>query len=241
MDPFLKNLINTQKDKAAAKKALADQLASFDTFDAAADYADKTVRLDAAKAVGSWVNRDTDGYDDGESLLDSLRGIISAKIDLENEDELTDEEASELDDLLDAVADYLITNGVTEDDADALLSDDDEAAAEAATRVHDMLSESMDSCEDSAESILKFVNTPNLDGLTLDGVSWAKMHRGRSTINSKHGKKNIVQHKMKWRRATAAQRVALKKNSRRAHTATAKILNKRSNTRTRKMGGRRVV
>lgn len=243
MDPFLRETLDKQRDKASTDKALAAKLSAHDTLDSASDTMDRTVRSEAVGVVTGWVERDGESMDDGESALDSLYGMMLDTVGAEEEEPSEDQE-SHLDMLTDAVADYLLTNGATESDVDAILYGEDEGeAAAAADRVHEMLTESMDNSdsETAMDSVVLFVNAPNFDGVTLDGVSWSKMHRGRSTVHSKHGKKKVTKHRMKWRRASVAQRVALKKNARRAFTATAKLLNLRSNVRTRRFGGRRIV
>lgn len=243
MDDFLRDQIDNSRATVAAQTSLKAALEAHCTLDSAADLQDKTVRSEAVGVVTSWVERDGESMEEGEVALDSLYGMMFDTVGAE-EDEPTDDQNEHLDLLTDAVADYLLSNGATEEDVDAILYDDsEEAAAAAAARVHEMLVESMDNgdSETAMDSVVRFVNAPNLDGLTMDGVSWSKMHRGRSTVHSKHGKKKVTRHRMKWRRASVAQKVALKKNSRRAHTASAKLLNLRSNIRTRKLGGRRVV
>ena len=245
-DPLLDRLSDRQRARAAIAARVQTANEEHNVLDAATDYATKTARMTGASVVQSWAERKGDEREDGEGAIDALLGAMSAAVDLENEEEIGEEEQEQLDTVAAAAYDYLLSEGATEEDLDAIFyGDSDEEAAAAAERVYEMLGESYDSLtaqgDQSIENVVIFGMSPYVEGVTLDGVSWAKMHRGRSTLNSKHGKKNVVNHRMKWRKATSAQRAALKKNSRRAHTALAKMLNRKSNLRTRKLGGRKVV
>lgn len=238
MDEFTRHTLDSLNADAKTRQVAAAALASFDLESAAFDFVGQGTRMTAGAAVKSWVEMQEDEMEEGASLVDSFFGSLAAAVDTDGDGDLNDDEAGDFDSYVDAAWDYLVSNGVSEEDADALIDDE---SVEAAARIRDLLMESMPDGEGVYDSIVKFAMVPcPEDGATFDGVSWAKMHRGRTTLNSKHGKKNVVTHRAKWRKATAMQRASLRKNSRRAHTSAAKMMNRKSNLRTRKMGGRRV-
>lgn len=245
MEEYLRKSLARQKVDAEAKAtfdAATENLATFDAASEAYDFATKNTRMTAAAAVQGWVEMDPSEMEEGATLIDGFFGMLSAAVDTDSDGELSDEEAEAFEEYVDSAWDYLITQGVSEADAEALIEDED---VEAATRIRELLMESLGDDDEASMDAVEFGMTPcppeGTKDMTFDGVSWAKTHRGRTTLNSKHGKKNLVQHRRKWRKATAMQRASLRKNSRRAHTSAAKMLNRKSNRRTRMMGGRRVV
>lgn len=243
MDTFTRATLDSLSatDKHRAKTAAAAAAAAaFDAVAVALDNATKNARSIAATAIQTWAEMDPESMEEGETLPDALWGLLSAAVDVDSDGELDDDEAEEFQVVVDAAWDYLLSMGVSDDDCSELFDDE---SAEAAERVIEMLREAMGDEDEAAYDAILFAMSPCPEegGVTLDGVSWAKMHRGRTTLNSKHGKKNVVKHRMKWRKSTAMQKAALRKNSRRAFTSAAKMMNRKSNMRTRRMGGRRVV
>lgn len=234
MENYLLDAVERRRAAASAKAAAA---ALDDSGDDGEDFTVKGAKLNAAAIVQGWV--ETDDLAEGETLVDRLYGMLAATVDKDDDGELNEDEALEFQLAVDAAWDYLSANGVSDEDCAAIFDDENNDAAQ---RARDLLAESLpegdDATVDAAYAYAESTETVALDGTRQ---SWAKKHKGRMTIHVKHGKKNVTQHKAKWRRATVAQRAALKKNSRRAHNATARVRFRKSIKVSRRMGGRKVV
>lgn len=241
MEPLnLSYLAETQRRlKAEAQPIEAVTLDEVAACDAVADAVASGIGMEAASAVNAWVETDPADLADGETLVDRLYGLLSGVVDRDEDGELNDEESSVFEVAVNAAWDYLSDCGVSDEDCAAIF---DEESNEAAERARDLLAESLEEGDAAMDSALLHACMPKA-AVLLDSVgpSWAKRHRGKMTLHAHHGKRKVTAHRMKWKRQTAAQRAALKKNSRRSFSARARALNRRSNLLTRKMGGRKVI
>ena len=136
---YFDDLINDIQ--AAAEKTPPKQSAVFDgvVHDATDDesaFALTQARIEAAAAVNTWIETDDGDLDDGETLADRLDSLLIGTLDADKDGDITDEEADALAIVYDAAAEYLLNQGVSEDDTAALLSDADTDAAE---RVKELL------------------------------------------------------------------------------------------------------
>ena len=122
-------------DSAAKSKAMLD-----DADLAAANFAAADIRANTASAIAEWAETAPEDLDDGETLADRLDALLVGIADENQDGELTDDESSVIDAALNAGYDFLVSQGVSEDDAYALLNDGD---ADAASRVQELLKGSL--------------------------------------------------------------------------------------------------
>lgn len=248
MDEFQRNLIETQLMEHGEAEEQRQWQRDRDTrlVDGVGDYLETRTRLDVAGIVLDfvWAPVDADLHELGTAA--GLIGMLSAAVDRDGDGTLSEAEQETFDAYLDTAAEFLLAAGVTDSDVSAILDKEDEQAV---FRVRQLLIDTLPVPGSTAfdDLISEFAIHGGEGELTFDaaaktGWSWARRHRGRVTVNSRHGKKNVVHHRTKWRKATTLQRISITKARTRAHTAMAKLLNKRSNKRTReKLGGRRVI
>lgn len=177
----------------------------------AGDYAEKDVELKGVTALHQWV--ETDDLDDGESYADRLMALFVGIADENKDGEIDEDEQMVLEIALGAAWDYLVTSGVTETDADALLNDWDEEAAE---RVRDFLAGVLPEGEDTAAAeVDAFVFTDSDQEPALDAAYKKVMavRRGRKV----RIRKRISGHV----RLSAKQKVAIRKARMKSHSAKA--------------------
>lgn len=193
--------------KAAKDKALLDDVS--DEADAARAAAEATfadISLLAAATVQEWAKTDAADIDTeaGESLATRLISLLIAVADANQDGELTEDEATVVNIAMNAAFDYLVSKGISEDDASALLNDED---GDAAQRIAEFLKSVVPAAEADAQAdVDDFVfdpesETPILDSARtrdiLDGVfkrrlvakGANKVHKqvtGHVTLSSKH-------------------------------------------------------
>jgi len=175
----------------------------------AQNYALTNIAINVAAAIQEWAATDDSDLDDGETLATRLLGLL---IGLSNPDvddeELTGDEQDTMDLALEAAWDYLTNKGVSDDDASALLNDWDN---DAAIRIRDLASATL-SDVDPVEDI---------DGFAFDSAgTFDAVYRMKSVIRD--GKKTRVNKRVSGKvKLTAKQKLALRKASKKAHTAAA--------------------
>lgn len=205
-------------------------------------------------ALSGLVDRDGDGVPDDNDL------------DVVDDDDDTAQRMEVLDDF-DELLDYL---GVEESDREALLIAGDQLVGRnVQTFLRELFANDPAGMNEQLadfvfEPALPFQLTASLDAASehktnaaskarhfsrqwmqgRKGKTWARRFQGRITHVSKYGRAHKIAHLAKhkpWaRRMTAKQRAALMKARSRAHTGAALAMNRRSNSRTRRLGGRRV-
>ncbi len=210
----------TPKDVNKAVKAKLDAVEDDESFGyGASDYADSDVAIRSINAVQEWL--ETDDLDDGETLSDRLVALMIGVADEDKNGEITEDEQGVLDMALNDAWDYMLTKGVTDEDADCLLNDWDEACAQ---RVRDVMVAAMPDGEDaSSEDADAFVFGEGSDEPALDAVYKMKMAvRGGKKIRIRKRVSGTV-------RLSAKQKASIRKASRKAHSAAATMRRARSN------------
>lgn len=182
--------------------------AAGDSASAADAYTIADIRMAAVSSLREWA--DTDNLDEGESYADRLLAMMVGIADENKDGEVTDDEQDVLDVALNSAFDYLVSKGVDEKDASALIDDWSDDAAE---RVHDLLAND-ETTDDEADS---FVFSDADQAPALDAV-----YRKRIVIRG--GKKVRINKRVSGTvRLSAAQKAGIRKARMRAHSAGARI------------------
>ncbi|CAN7645595.1 hypothetical protein [Paraburkholderia terricola] len=175
----------------------------------AQNYALTNIAINVAAAIQEWAATGDSDLDDGETLATRLLGLL---IGLSNPDvddeELTGDEQATMDLALEAAWDYLTDKGVSDDDASALLNDWDN---DAAIRIRDL----------SAATLAEVDPVEDIDDFAFDSSgTFDAVYRMKSVIRD--GKKTRVNKRVSGKvKLTAKQKLALRKASKKAHTAAA--------------------
>lgn len=177
----------------------------------AGDYAEKDVELKGVTALHQWV--ETDDLDDGEGYADRLMALFVGIADENKDGDIGEDEQMVLEIALGAAWDYLVASGVTETDADALLNDWDEEAAE---RVRDFLAGVMPEGEDTAASeVDAFVFSDSDQEPALDAAY-------KKVLAVRRGRKVRIRKRISGHvRLSAKQKVAIRKARMKSHSAKA--------------------
>jgi hypothetical protein len=214
-----------------------DDASDMDVVSEAGDTVLRDIKREAIAAVQAWA--ETEELEEGETLTDRLYGMLSATVDRgDAESDLDDDEAELFQLAVDAAADYMADLGVSDEDVGALFDDEDDDAAE---RVRDLVATALPDGEEAAVDQMYGASMDSAVSFDSAGTSWARRHKGKTTIHAHHGKRAKTQHRAKWRRPSTKQKAALRKNSRRAHTAGARKRFLKSMKLSRRMGGRKVI
>jgi hypothetical protein len=212
-----------EEQQAQARKAALDSAVE-PAMDSAAKYETMTARMEAAAAINQWIE---DGdLDDGEQLSDRLLALMVGIADDDQEGELEDDEQEVMVSALEAAWDYLSMMGVDDEDLDLLLNEWD---ADAAVRVHDLVSASMeaDATDDEMDN---FVFGEEAQEAVFDAVY-------RKKVAVRGGKKVRINKRVGGNvRLSGKQKVAIRKAQRKARSAGAKVRRMKSMKVRRKLG-----
>lgn len=186
---------------------------------------DQAFKRDAANVITSWL--ETDDLDEGETLADRLKAMFIGVIDMDKDGELSDDEQSIAEALLDAGADYLASKGVSDEDITALLDDWD---TDAADRVLDFLAGSMPDGEAADDELNGFVFDAEAQEPLFDAVYKKKtvIRNGRKILKNVRISGTV--------HLSAKVKANLKRMQLKAQTAQAKFRRARSNHTRLKMG-----
>ena len=190
--------------------------------DAAGNFVEAQIRDDAASVLPVWVG--TDDLDDGETLADRLLALLAGMADQDGDDDLAPEEEDVLNLLAQAFVDLLVSLGVTEGDAIAVLADGDDAAAQ---RIVELLqdqdledNDAIDNFVFGAAAIQSLLDSAS--GQMLDAVY-------RKKLVVRQGKKVRIMKRVSGNvRRSAAQKVAIRKAMRKSHSAKARMTRMKS-------------
>lgn len=161
------NQTNTVLD--SAKDPVAVRIES--VLDAAGGYQDNDIALKAVAAVQEWAETPPGDLDAGERSGDRLFSLLAGIADADMDGEISEDEASIVNQAANAAADYMIAKGVPESDAVTLLSDFDNDLAET---VQDLVLSAMPDGDDAAEAeIDEFVFGDGSDESAMDAVAKA--------------------------------------------------------------------
>lgn len=194
----------------AEKQAVLDATAA-----AGAKFALDDIRSAAALAVKEWAGTSASDLDEGESLADRLLALAVGIADENKDGDITDEEAEVIDIALNAMADFLVSKGATEEDVSALLNDGD---TDAAARVSELVA------GDGGDDL------SDVDSFTFDAESAEAVMDG--VLDAVYKKKIVIRAGRKVRinkrvsghvRLSAAQKVAIRRAGMKSRSSVARI------------------
>jgi hypothetical protein len=191
-------------------------------------YAAQSGRLHVASAVQEWAETEDDDLDEGENLADRLYALLAAAIDSDGDEDLTDEDQDEIEALIGATEDYLLSLGIDESDVSALL---DDWSGDAAARVRDALAEALPEGDEALDSISAFAFDPEVIEATLDAAY-------RKMVSFVGGKRTIKRRRVSGRgpKLSAKQKAALRRARKKANNSQAKRRRAKSMSRRMKSG-----
>lgn len=202
-------------------------------LDAAAMHEHERLRLDAAVSIRQWAEGDDD-YDPGETSADRLMSLLAGTVDPMLDGEMGEDESTLFDMVRDAGWDYMASLGVDDDDISLVLNDFDSAASD---RVREYIAAELPDDEDGDdEDLTNFVYGPEAEESIFDSALRLDATY-KKKIAIRDGKKVRINKRVAGRvRLSAAQKLALKKASRKAHRAGARLKRLRSMKRRAKSG-----
>lgn len=144
-------VLDSCKGAKCEEKTEEEEGKALDAADLAAAHVANQVAIEAAEIVQTWLEQEPA---EGETYADVLQDLFVEGAD-ENEDgELSDTDTVLIEASLNAAYDYMLSKGVSEEDAYKLLS---EWNVDAAERVHDLLIEKMPDGDAAEDDISNFV------------------------------------------------------------------------------------
>jgi hypothetical protein len=188
-------------------------------LDAANAFLDSATRMDVAAALQQWAETAAEDLGEGETMSDRLFALMVGIADDNKDGDLTDDEIAIVTTALENAAEYLTSKGVSEEDALAVLQDGDD---EAAVRVAEFLRGALPDGEEG--------EMDDVDSFAFDSESSADLFD--SVLDAVYKKKVVVRNGKKMRInkrvsgrvvLSAAQKIAIRKARRKAHSSAAKI------------------
>lgn len=197
-------------------------------------FQEQAIASEALSYLADWLETDDEDLDEGEGLGDRLRALMIALADDNKNGELDEEEKEIINIGVNAVAEYLISKGVKEENAISLMEDFDNALA---GRVRDFLisklPEGDDALFDEMDEIV-FAGEPD-EAILDDAVFFDAAYRKKVVI--RNGKKMRVNKRISGVvKLSAKQKQALRKAQRKSHTGKAKMRRLKSMKMRKKMG-----
>ena len=177
----------------------------------ASDYQDIDIQLSVAGAVQEWAQ--TSDLDADETMADRLNALLAGVADEtgDNNGELSDDELELYNIACETAVDTLVSLGANEDDALAIINDND---ADAADRVAELVKEA---AGDSDDFVNDFVFGGDSDEAVFDAVYKKK-------VKVIGGKKVVKRVKISgFTKRSSKQKAAMKKAQLKAHSGMAKI------------------
>lgn len=217
-------------------KAVLDSIKQTKLLDAAAEagatFAVADIRMAAAAAVQAWCETSSADLSEGESMTDRLDALMVGIADENKDGEITDDEAAVIEIALNGAYDYMLSKGVSEEDASALLNDGDD---EAAGRVCELLISSMPDGEDeSMADVDAFAFDAESRESVMDSVLDA-VYKKRAVVRD--GKKVIISKRISGTvRLSAEQKVAIRKAGLKSRSAGARMARMKSMRARSRMG-----
>lgn len=222
IQPTKAMLDSAAQAEAEKKQALLDA-----TDDSIAKYASDDIRSSAMATLIEWAKTPEGDLEDGENYADRLLAMNIGIADEGQDGDLTDEESDVVDVALNAQADYLASQGVSDADISALLEDAD---SEAAGRVLELLQGSLPEDSDAALAAAdSFVFDAESSESVLDGVMSLFDAVYKKKIAFRHGKKVRINKRVSGKvRLSAQQKVAIRKAGLKARSSGARVRRMRS-------------
>lgn len=223
----------SSKPAAPVLDAVAQRRAALDAVaEAGADAALGDIRMAAIGTLHAWCETSAEDLESGETMADRLLALTVGIADENKDGEVSEDEAAVIDIAMNAMFDYLVAKGVTEDDAGKLLNDGD---SEVADRVCELLRGSLPDGEDaSMEEVESFAFDAEAQEPLMDSVLDA-VYKKRMVIRG--GKKVRINKRVSGTvRLTAKQKVAIRKAGLKSRSASARMRRLRSLNVRKKMG-----
>jgi hypothetical protein len=201
-------------DAAEAKKAANRQA----TLDAAGAHAAADIRQSAAALVKEWAATGPADYDEGEGSADRLLALAIGVADENKDGDLSEDEANVVEIALNAMADFLVGKGVSEDDAVALLQDTNN---EAGDRVLELLAG--EGGEDDSD-VDSFAFDAESSESVMDGVLSVFDAVYKKKLVIRKGKKIRINKRVSGHvRLSGAQKVAIRKAGLKSRSSSARM------------------
>lgn len=211
--------MNAKPTKAMLDSAeLAKQAILDATGEAVAKHASDGIRSAGLVTVLEWLGTPDSDLEEGETQADRLLAMFIGIADDNKDGEIDSEEADVIEIAMNTAADYLSTKGVSDEDIVALLEEQDE---EASARVRELLGDELGASDEAMAEIDAFVFDADSSESVLDGVLDA-VYKKKMVVRK--GKKVRINKRVSGKvRLSAAQKVSIRKATRKAHTAGARV------------------
>lgn len=211
--------VNENPEKILDDASHADKQKDEDSeehiLDNVGEYAATDIALKSAAAVQQWAETVKDDLADGEGLGDRLFALLVGIADDDMDGEISEDEAELLNLAAEQAVDYMVSKGVPEEDAIALLSDFDNQLADSVQEL--VITKLPDGDEAAAADIDAFVFGDGSDEAVLDAT-----YKKRLVVRG--GKKVRINKRVSGTiRLSAAQKLGVKKMLRRSHSAKAQV------------------
>ncbi len=201
-------------------------------------FQEQAIASDALNYFTEWCETTEDDLEEDEGFGDRLFGLMIAVADDNQDGELDDEEQELVTIGLNAVYDYMVSKGVSEENAGALLNDFDN---DLARNIHEFilgkLPQGEDEMQDEMDALIFSTeeNEPVLDGALANDLVTDAAYRKVFAI--RNGRKMRINKRISGKvRLSAKQRQAIRKAQRRANTGAAKMRRLKSFKMRRRMG-----
>lgn len=210
-----------QAEKDAEDKAALERREAY--LDAAGEFAANDIRAAAVTSAKAWAATDPADLDEGETLADRLVAYAVGIADENKDGEISDDEAEVANIAFNAMADFFVSKGATEEDVVALIESGD---AEAAARVAELIAG-----EDGDEDVDSFVFDAESSESVMDSILDC-VPSGDPQFDAVYKKKMVIRKGKKVRinkrvsghvRLNAAQKVAIRKAGLKSRSATARV------------------
>lgn len=220
----LSSLINSPAPVAAPvdKPAGAAPVVVLDSVDPSSDAALSILRASTAASLQEWAETSSEDLGDGETLADRLTALMVGLADEDKDGDISDDEAAVIDLAFNSAWDYLAGKGASDEDLAALLNENDAAAAD---RVAELLRGALPEGEEASMA--------DVDAFAFDAESRESVYDCvgdifdavyKKTAVVRDGKKVRINKRVSGTvRLSGAQRAAIAKARRKAHSATATI------------------
>ncbi|CDG00372.1 hypothetical protein [Avibacterium paragallinarum] len=201
-------------------------------------FQEQQIASEALNYFSEWCETNEEDLEENEGFGDRLLGLMIAVADDNQDGELDDDEQEVVTIGLNAVYDYLISKGVSEENAGALLDDFDN---DLARNIHEFILTKLPQGEEEMQGEMDALifsteeNEAVLDGALADELITDAAYRKVFAI--RNGKKMRINKRISGKvRLTAKQRTAIRKAQRRANTGAAKMRRLKSFKMRRRMG-----
>lgn len=190
---------------------------------------DAVTRADVAAALQQWAETAPADLGEGETMADRLFALCVGIADDNKDGELTNEEIAVVTTCLENAYDYLVGKGVSDDDATALLQD---GSDEAAQRVAEFLKGALPEGEDGEMADVDSFAFDSESSESLFDAVLSEVFKDDPVLDAVYKKKLVVRGGRKLRInkrvsgrvvLSAAQKIAIRKARRKAHSSVARV------------------